>query len=123
MATRRVGEVCGKPIASRRRLCDVHRAEREAARERIRKREQARRLPTTSQRGYDAAHFRLRARLDRLVKAGEAICARCGKPIAPDEPWDLGHDDLDRSRSSGPEHRACNRATAGRRGRRTSRRW
>jgi hypothetical protein len=32
-----------------------------------------------------------------------------------DEPWDLGHDDHDRSITRGPEHRdRCNRAAAGR---------
>src|SRR5215207_10927405 len=36
--------------------------------------------------GYDAAHCH---------------------PITPDEPWDLGHVDHDRSRYAGPEHRKC----------------
>jgi hypothetical protein len=57
----------------------------------------------------------------RLVKAGQADCARCRLPIMPEQDWDLGHDDHDRSRYSGPEHRYSrdcseggNRATAGR---------
>jgi hypothetical protein len=64
----------------------------------------------------------VRAQLAPLVDAGAAICARCDEPIEPGEPWDLGHDDLDRRFYSGPEHRACNRATAGRK-RVTSRAW
>lgn len=46
---------------------------------------------------------------------GEVLtCGRCGQPIAPDEPFDLGHSD-DRSTWNGPEHRSrCNRAAAGR---------
>ena len=39
-----------------------------------------------------------------------------GDRIVPGQPWDLGHDDIDRSRCTGPEHAACNRAAAARKG-------
>lgn len=70
--------------------------------------------PTTTERGYGWAHQRIRAATERLVRSGNAICARCGLPIGPTEPWDLGHSDYNRTVYSGPEHRRCNRATSGR---------
>jgi len=79
---------------------------------------------TTTQRGYGAKHQALRKAWERKVAAGGVGCARCGLEIAPGEPWDLGHVDGDRTQHSGPEHRRCNRATAGRETvRRQSRVW
>lgn len=66
----------------------------------------------TSRRGYGWTHQRLRNRWAPAVARGEVVCARCGELIWPEEPWDLGHVDGDKSRYSGPEHRARNRATA-----------
>lgn len=63
---------------------------------------------------YGRAHRKKRAQVKVLVDAGRAICWRCQKPIRPGSAWDLGHDDHDRSIYNGPEHSACNRATAGR---------
>ena len=88
---------------------------------------------TTTQRGYGADHQKIRAHWAQYVAAGQATCARCGLPIAPDAKWDLGHDDTDpqHRRYSGPEHigRECpaggNGATEGRNKYRgdTSRTW
>ncbi len=77
----------------------------------------------TSDRGYGTKHQRLREAWRRQVEAGTVSCARCGRLIVPGELWDLGHVDGDRSSYQGPEHRACNRATAGRRRRIYSRVW
>lgn len=77
---------------------------------------------TTTERGYGARHQRQRRRWQRRIDNGETVlCWRpeCGKPILPGEPWDLGHDDHDRSITRGPEHQACNRATSSRRPPRT----
>jgi hypothetical protein len=57
------------------------------------------------------------------VELGQDDCWRCGKPILPGDLWDLGHDDFDRDRYRGPEHRRCNRAAAGRVAVRRSRVW
>lgn len=78
----------------------------------------------TSQRGYGTEHQKIRKQWTPLVARGGVDCARCGQPIIPGETWDLGHDDHDRSKYTGPEHPRCNRATAGRsRVTATSRQW
>lgn len=70
----------------------------------------------TSARGYGTKHQRLRKRWATQVEQGVVTCWRCGHLIRPGAAWDLGHDDHDRSTYRGPEHRSCNRATAGRKG-------
>ena len=74
--------------------------------------------PKTAARGYGGRHQALRKRWAQIIAEGGAACARCGGAIVPPMLWDLGHVDHDRSRYVGPEHRACNRATAGRHSRR-----
>ena len=70
---------------------------------------------TRQQRGYGRDHDRLRRALAPIVAAGRATCWRCGLPIQPGDPWDLGHDDHDRAITRGPEHaNTCNRSAAGR---------
>jgi hypothetical protein len=77
----------------------------------------AARAPTSSaDRGYGTRHQRIRAAHAPLVLAGGVRCARCGELIAPNEEWDMGHVDGDRSRYSGPEHAFCNRSAGGTRG-------
>ena len=68
---------------------------------------------STAARGYGALHVAERKRLAPIVATGTVDCARCGKRIRSTEPWDLGHDDNDRSVWTGPEHRACNRSAGG----------
>jgi hypothetical protein len=60
---------------------------------------------------YDRQHRRRRAKWAKEVARGGVVCSRCRQPIAPLEPWDLGHDDDDPSRPPFPEHARCNRAT------------
>lgn len=71
---------------------------------------------TTKERGYGAEHQRESRAWKARIKAGEhVLCWRCGEPITDPDDCHLGHDDLDRSITRGPEHgRACNLRTAGR---------
>jgi hypothetical protein len=70
---------------------------------------------------YGWRHQQIRRSLIASVAAGVQPCARCGEPIEPGEPWDLGHDDRDRRFYSGPEHERCNRSAPMRNV--TSREW
>ena len=80
----------------------------------------------TVQRGYGATHKALRRKWERIVAAGGAYCARCGRGIWPGEPWHLDHTS-DRTDYLGPSHARCNVAAANRgrkrRRRRFSRVW
>jgi hypothetical protein len=76
----------------------------------------------TFRNGYTGKHRVLRNKIKQAMDLGQVFaCWRCGEPIQPGQPWELGHDDVDRSIWRGPEHRGreCpaggNRATAGRR--------
>jgi hypothetical protein len=114
---------CGQPASSsRHHYCDrcrrARKEHREAERERTRPR------PTTTQRGYGTNHQNLRKRWAQVIAEEPVYCARGTSCLYRDRPegtlimlgelWDLGHDDVDRSRYTGPEHRRCNRATTGR---------
>lgn len=68
---------------------------------------------TRQERGYDAAHDHERAKWALILERRSVPCARCQKPINPGDDWDLGHND-ERTRWTGPEHPACNRAAGGR---------
>lgn len=74
---------------------------------------------STTARGYGRAHQAERKRWAVLVDRNGVICWRCKLPIAPGTPFDLGHDDHDRTKHKGPEHRACNRAAGARKGNRS----
>jgi hypothetical protein len=84
---------------SRDGRCDTHRREKDKAR------------GTRQARGYDHRHEKKRSHWAPKVATGKVNCWRCNKRISPLEPWDLGHDDTDRTIWRGPEHVACNRAT------------
>lgn len=77
---------------------------------------------STTERGYGSAHQQERRRWSPLVASGQATCWRCGRLIRPGSPWDLGHDDHDRTIYRGPEHRACNRRAGALKGNRSPKR-
>lgn len=59
---------------------------------------------------YGRRHRTERLKVAPSVEAGWEACARCGLPIRPGEPWDLGHVDRGSpTEYAGPEHSACNR--------------
>lgn len=92
------------PTLTNGRRCAIH----AAATDQARGRRQA--------RGYGREHTELRAKWAPLVATGLVQCWRCLLLIPANEPWDLGHDDEDRTKYRGPEHAyKCNRAAAGRR--------
>jgi hypothetical protein len=70
---------------------------------------------TTGARGYGLSHKAERKRWEPMVDRGGVTCTRCGEPIEPGRPWDLGHTD-DRKGWTGPEHLTCNRRAGGRNG-------
>jgi hypothetical protein len=66
--------------------------------------------------GYGKEHKALRAEFALRMASGELFrCWRCTRLINPAAPWDLGHDDTDRSIYRGPEHVGCNRSPRARR--------
>ena len=73
------------------------------------------------EQGYGLGHRARRRMLAPFVASGLVVCARCGEPIEPGTPWDLGHNDYDRRVYNGPEHAACNRGAPNRLN--TSRAW
>jgi hypothetical protein len=75
-------------------------------------------------RQYGGSTHRIyRRNLVPLVASGAAVCAECGAPIDPSEPWDLAHVRGDRSRYAGPAHVRCNCNTDGSVVERKSRLW
>lgn len=65
---------------------------------------------STHARGYGRAHQQLRRQWEPMVRTGRVVCPRCDQPIGRGQAWDLGHDDNDRRKYTGPEHAECNRS-------------
>jgi hypothetical protein len=63
---------------------------------------------------YGGAHQAIRRALLPYVPGSR--CWRCGYPILPGQPWDLGHDDDNPTLYRGPEHARCSRQAGGRKG-------
>ena len=98
----RVCSEAGCPELVERGSCATHRKDHETRR------------GSRQARGYDTRHTALRKRWAPKVATGKVSCWRCGTRLSPLEPWDLGHDDADRTRYRGPECLPCNRSTAAR---------
>lgn len=75
---------------------------------------------------HTARAAKLRPRVQAQINAGTVACWRCGQPILPGQPWDLGHmvdlADGGNPNDMRPEHRhrtgGCpgNRSAGGQRG-------
>ena len=91
---------CPRILTNGATRCPEHQATHERAR------------GTTTQRGYGGTHQAERARWKAILRTREVPCARCGNPIRPGAPFDLGHTD-DRAAWIGPEHPECNRSAGG----------
>lgn len=63
---------------------------------------------------YGGEHQALRRALAPYVPGSP--CWRCGLPILPGQPWDLGHDDDNPATYRGPEHARCSRQAGARKG-------
>jgi hypothetical protein len=101
----RAKRICPKPgcpHAAVGRYCKDHAREYEQQR------------GSSNQRGYGASHQALRRAFIPEILAGTMHCWRCNELIQPDQPWDLGHADHDRTIYKGPEHVRCNRSAGGR---------
>jgi len=101
----RAKRICAKtdcPTPASGRYCPAHNREYEQQR------------GSSNQRGYGASHQALRRAFIPEHQAGTLTCWRCTQPITADEPFDLGHDDIDRAMYRGPEHVRCNRSEGGR---------
>ena len=73
---------------------------------------------------YGWPHRRRRAAVAREVEAGRAVCSRCGRLIAPGEPFDLDHvDDAGPTDYLGAAHVGCNRGAANKRRAKRGKRW
>lgn len=72
---------------------------------------------------YCGHHQQMRALWVAAVATGQAECWRCHDPLAPGQPFDVGHDDHDRTIYRGPECLPCNRSTSTRRKHREVKRW
>lgn len=77
--------------------------------------------PSPARRGYGPRHRQLREHWTPLVAAGRVQCSApvCliekqtgSRRIARGHEWDLGHDETDRRKYSGPQHMQCNRGQA-----------
>lgn len=100
---KRICPKSGCPNISDGRYCPAHNKAYEAER------------GSSAARGYGSAHQRTRAILNLEVQTGNVNCSRCSRPILPNTPWHLDHDDEDRGTYLGPSHAFCNDSAGGRR--------